>query len=288
MTDDQQIREYIRACEHMLTYFKSVLGRHPDRDQGKNSQDALSELTELRMLAKSDRWTPAYEGGLSDEARALKFVSSLSAPLKDKNVLDFGSCDGALSQLVAVRLRAKQVVSYDVNLCRHSSLSDPSVINTDNLKLVQQMAPYDAILANDVIDHLANPSHWLRTMRGLVREGDGRVFLRCHPYTSRNGTHIGEQLNRSHLHLVFTEQELATFGISGRFTQRILDAQKTYRSMFEDSGFKVVREREHRQPLDVELMGDKRIAERVRRNLGLGDGLVDLIEIDHIDFELSS
>lgn len=287
MTEEQQIREYIRACEHMLAFFRSYLGRQPQADGRSSSPTSLSELTELRMMAKSDKWTPAYEAGVSEEARALKFLASVSTPLKDKNVLDFGSCDGAVSQLSAMRLRAKQVVSYDVNLCRHSSLSDPSVVNTDNLKLVQQMGPYDVILANDVLDHMANPSHWLRALRGLLKEGEGRAFVRCHPYTSRNGAHIGEQLNRSHLHLVFTDEELATFGVSGRFTQRIMDAQKTYRTMFEDSGFKVVREKEHRHPLDIALMGDKRISDRIKRSLGSDDGIVDLIEIDLIDYELS-
>lgn len=287
MTEEQQIREYIKACEHMLAFFRSFLARKPHADSKPESPKSLSELTELRMLAKSDKWTPAYEAGLSDEARALKFLSSLSTPLKDKNVLDFGSCDGALSQLSATRLRAKQVVSYDVNLCRHNSLSDPSVVNTDNLKLVQQMSPYDIILANDVLDHMSNPSHWLRTMRSLIKESDGRAFVRCHPYTSRNGAHIGEQLNRSHLHLVFTEEELATFGVSSKFTQRIVDAHKTYRSLFEDSGFKVVREKEHRHPLDISLMADKRVSERIKKRLGLDDGIVDLIEIDYIDYELS-
>lgn len=287
MTEEQQIREYIRACEHMLAFFRSYLVRKPQADGDSGSPSSLSELTELRMLAKSDKWTPAYEAGLSDEARALKFLSSVSIPLKDKNVLDFGSCDGALSQLCAVRLRAKQVVSYDVNLCRHNSLSDPSVINTDNLKLVQQMAPYEIILANDVLDHMSNPTHWLQALRGVLKEADGRAFVRCHPYTSRNGAHIGEQINRSHLHLVFTDEELATFGVSGKFTQRITDPHNTYRTMFEESGFKIVREREQRHPLDISLMADKRVSDRIKKSLGLEGGVVDLIEIDHIDYELS-
>ena len=288
MTEDQQIREYIRACEHMLAFFKSALNRKGKAAASQSGQDALTELTELRMLAKSDKWSPAYEAGQSEEARALNFLGSVSMPLREKNVLDFGSCEWAVSRILKSYMRSKQVVSYDLNLCKSGMLSDPGVVSTDNLKVVQQMGPYDAILVNDVLDHMENTSYWLRMLRSLVKDKTGRVFVRCHPFTSRNGAHIGEQLNRSHLHLVFTEDELSTFGISCRYTQKIFDAQKTYRIFFEDAGFKIVREKEHRHPVNLEIMGDKRIADRIKRTIGCDDKVVDIIEIDHIDYELSA
>ena len=40
-------------------------------------------------------------------------------------------------------------------------------------------------------------------------EENSRLFVRFHPYTSRNGTHLGNQINKAYIHLIFSDDELA-------------------------------------------------------------------------------
>lgn len=286
MTEDEQIKQYIDACDHMMKFFKKLLQR--DKVSGLAPQNsALAELTDLRMLAKSNEWGCAYSAGEDEEKRAYEFLGSVTSKLSGAHVLDFGSCDLATARIVADKMKAKTVVSFDVNLCRGGAPKERLITNTDNLNIVTQMSPYDVILVNDVLDHMEKPVNWLKILGRMLNKQAGRMFVRCHPYTSRNGAHAGEQLNRAYLHLVFTEEELATFGISCRHTQKILDAQKSYAAYFEDAGLKVVSEKIVRCDPDMRILSDKRVSDRIRKNIGVEDGLLQLLEIDYIDYQLS-
>jgi hypothetical protein len=41
----------------------------------------------------------------------------------------------------------------------------------------------------------------------------GRIYVRCHPFTSRHATHLYQQCNKAFLHLLTTEEERSELGL---------------------------------------------------------------------------
>jgi len=61
---------------------------------------------------------------------------------------------------------------------------------------------YDFILINDVLDHAADPLDMLEQVN-KIRNPETKIVVRCHPWTSRHGTHVYKQMNKAFLHLIF-------------------------------------------------------------------------------------
>jgi len=283
MSNTQQIREYIRACEHMMKFFNSMLSKG---DYSPNDEDKLKELTELRFQIRKDDWPKAIDDKESDPSH--DFLGSLSIPIKNQSVLEFGGCDYNLGVSLKKDYDAEKVVSYDIELCRYKKtmLHNSSVVYTDNFKLVQQKGNYNIILVNDIIDHVENSNYWLHHLCDLIDKDTGRIFIRCHPYTSKNGTHIGEQTNKAFLHLIFNDNELATLGVTNKFTRKTIDSTKSYRKLFEECGLKIVKEVIKKEVVESMFLTDSRITERIKNSLGIQENLIDFLEIKYIDYEL--
>ena len=285
MSTAQQIREYIRACEHMIKFFNKMLSRG---EYAQGAEDRLAELTELRLQARSDSWPPALDDKETANDRMRSFLGSISVPIKSQKVLEFGSCDTTLATLLKSECGAAKVYSYDVELCKYNerTVGDPAIVFTDNFRLVQHNGIYDIVVINDIIDHLEKPVYWLKQLADLINPQSGRVFARCHPYTSKNGTHLGEQINKAFLHLVFSDDELATLGITNRYTRKILDLNSSYQRFFEEAGLKVVREEIKKCPVDSIFLTDSRITSRIKKNLDIQDNIINFLEVEYIDYEL--
>lgn len=287
MSDNKQIKEYIRACEHMMKFFNKLLNQNIKSAVGSDNHDKLAELTDLRVLAKTKNWPIAIDEKISVIEHLRKFVETISVSLKGKNVLEFGCCDSELAAILKNECGAKKVVSYDLELCkfRQNTISDQGVIYTDNFRIVQQNSTYDIIVINDVLDHIEKPVYWLKQLNPLMIE-NSRIFIRFHPFTSRNGTHLADQMNKAYMHLVFSDDELATFGIANKFTRKITDLQVSYERFIEESGFKILNQNIKKTPVEILFSTDDRIANRIRRNLQTDKNINDIIEIEYIDYEL--
>ena len=73
------------------------------------------------------------------------------------------------------------------------------------------------------------------------------IFVRFHPWTSRDGGHLYDQLNKAFVHLVFTPDELAQMGVSvteagAKANQRIVRPLATYNGWINKAGL-IVKER---------------------------------------------
>ena len=180
------------------------------------------------------------------------------------------------------------VVSFDHDLCHKidESLHDPNIISTDNFRIVEQFAPYDYIIINDVLDHLDKPVFWLKRLTPLLNKTNSRMFVRCHPWTSRNGTHLSHQMNKAYLHLLLSDDELGTLGIKNKFTRKITDGLESYKRFFEESSLKILTHRIYTKSLDVEFMKNAIIVQRFKNNTHLEKSLYETLEIEYIDFEL--
>ena len=290
MNTSKQLREYIKACEHMIKFFNKMLNGQVS-GLAAPAQERLSELTELRMEVRSPNWPEAEPWEESPELFISQTIKELvRESVEDKTVLDFGSHDPNFPRAIKINFGAKHVVSYDVNACQGINTSDTekNLLYTENFKLVKQWAPFDVIILNDIIDHMEKPVHWLSQLGSLTNKG--KIYARCHPMTSRNGTHLSEQINKAFLHLVFSEKELSTLGVSSRTTRKILDGSATYRKMFDEAGLKVVSEDIKKRDVEMFFLQNEKIAKRMSNSLGLSQkdssNLLGVIETNYIDYEL--
>lgn len=285
MIDNKQIKEYIRACEHMIRFFNNILNKKIKYNS--DGHENLAELTDLRIMAKSKEWAEAYDEKICSVDNLRKFIETISTPINNKNILEFGCNDNELASLLKNECGAKKVVSYDLDLCKfkQENINDQKIIYTENFRIVQQNAPYDIIIANDILDHVENPVHWLKQMSSLMEE-NSRLFVRFHPYTSRNGTHLGNQINKAYIHLIFSDDELATFGVSNKFTKEIVDLKVSYEKFIEASGLKIIKHSVKKNPVDIIFLTDKRIVNRLRKHLPVETNINDVLEVEYIDYEL--
>lgn len=272
--DQKTIKEYIRALEHMTSFMRTMLDEELKIPESPQSErEILSEFTDLRLLAKSEAWPLAVpEEMICDDdednklARAAGILTDfVKTDLSEKTFLDFGCGEGHAAFVASNLFGVQQAVGFD--LIKHPNWDNPN--NPLNLKFTNNESDlrdnFDIILANDVLDHAENPKQVLETIKNLKKPHTGKVFLRCHPWTSRSGTHIYKQLNRAYLHLVFNEKELQNvMGIKEVPAIKFLNPLSAYRTMIKDAGFSVLQEEIITQPVELFFTTRPQILRRIQ------------------------
>jgi len=117
--------------------------------------------------------------------------------------LDFGCGEG--HTIITPKNNAKVKVGYDIIKPKLKEANGG--ILTNDLNIVNKLAPFDQILIYDVLDHCKNPTEVLKKAKELL-SAKGIIYLQCHPWISRHGAHQYRKLNKAFIHLVFSEQEL--------------------------------------------------------------------------------
>lgn len=174
----------------------------------------------------------------SRDNRAKTIINNfIHQPLKGRKFLDFGcglgDCVKAASNAGAV------AIGYD----KHSSdeWAHQQVTLTTEMNTVIENGPYDVVLMYDVIDHMTNDMleavFW--DLRKAIRPNT-TFYVRCHPYSSRHGTHLYETYNKAYAHLFLTNQEIINGGGKIIKTFEIIDPVTTYPAMFEKLGFNII------------------------------------------------
>ncbi|RDJ35111.1 MAG: class I SAM-dependent methyltransferase [Crenarchaeota archaeon] len=159
--------------------------------------------------------------------------------------LDFGCGEGHVSKGI-VSQNPSLSVGYDIKQPENQivpwDVEKDSLLLTTNLEKVKSNGPYDVILVYDVLDHCENPIEALNTIKSLA--GDkGKIFVRCHPWCSRHGGHIYQDLNKAFAHLFLTPEEIKS--ITGKdlmLCQKVFLPQRTYTNWFKQVGFQVKHE----------------------------------------------
>lgn len=211
-------------------------------------------FNELKELLESEVWPQAVDPELicddssvdDQETRAEGLIDFLiDEDLEGKKFLDFGCGEGHVAQKA---LEKNPLISMGYDIKAHSSW--PTLVfppekkdglTTDWDKIIAN-GPYDVVLINDVLDHLEGIEHvaQLKKIKDVMTPG-GRVYVRCHPYCSRHGTHLYKKMNKAFIHLIFSEVELARLGLSsGLFTHKIIHPNMVYKQWFNDSGFDLI------------------------------------------------
>ena len=296
--DQKQILEYIKNLEQLTKFLKTLVV-----EEFEEPVDEIAEFTCLRMLAKSDKWPEALPDELNstDEDfqlyRASRILNEfITDDIGGKSFLDFGCGKGHVAYLAANLLKPLKSIGYDIkdDNWEHFEKED-NLLFTTNIKELKLNAPYDIILLNDVLDHCNKPAETLAQIKELKSE-NAQVFLRMHPWTSRHGQHLHEQLNKSYLHLVFSEMELYSIGVKPRSKiQKYLDPLAEYRNLIANAGFTIQSEDIVTQSLDSFFTSNKKIASRISKNwkddknpmLANGVGFPqNILEIQFVDYVL--
>jgi len=241
-------------------------------DRRPHSFTATAEVPADRQLIRaaisSTMWPEAVDSSLivseEDEPakrlRASSILSSFVNLLPGKRFLDFGCGEGHVA--VEAARRGARAVGYDP--VAQGWDPDLATLTTD-LQGVIQGGPYDIALLYDVLDHLPDGYQVpvLQQLRSLLTP-DGWLYVRCHPWTSAHGTHLYRTLNRSHAHLLLSDQELTALGCSQEPVCRVVRPIDAYHDWFQQAGFRVGHENLVRLELDPVFSDPAVVAELLR------------------------
>ena len=302
--DQKTIKEYIRAMEHITGFMRTLLEEELKAPAPpSNDRDRITEITDLRLLAKSEQWPQAVPEELicddnedSKLSRAAGIVNEfIRTNLTDKKFLDFGCGEGHVPYVAASLVGVKHATGYDPTAQDWSHFGSVENMQlTTDFFTVKKNGPYDVILVNDVLDHCADPKAVLEQIKE-VKSPTARIYLRCHPWSSRHGSHLYKQLNKAYLHLVFSQDELYGMGLKETKTTKLLDPLPFYRSIIKDAGFTTVQEETITHPVELFFTHKPAVLRRIKdrwvksENKSLAAGLEfprEIMEIQFVDFIL--
>lgn len=276
MADLSKINEYIQQLNEISLFMKSIkeeeLGLLP-----KSDTDKINEITILRQLVASSDWPEAIDSALvtnednedenTDKADTI-LQEFINYPIANTNFLDFG-CGLGYVAWKAADYGTKMSYGYDVNSNEiWKRFQDKSIVLTNNLSQLP-VNNFDIVLMYDVLDHVENPVETLIKIKKL-KTINGKVHLRCHPWTARHGGHLFRSLNKAYIQLVFTEEELASsLGIPPskmQFVNKIIDPINQYKEWFEMAGLTILKEKVSLHPIESFFTTKSLIRRRIKQH----------------------
>lgn len=199
----------------------------------------------------NDRWPAAVDPLLiADQnsepdkfSRAHAIINMvLSTPIgKETRFLDFGCGEGHVVNTAADQ--AGVAVGYDavVQGWDRFPVRSNQVFTSDWSEVVKNR-PYNIVLLYDVLDHAKDENDAIMCLRMIkdVLAPEGRVFVRCHPWCSRHGTHLYQKLNKAYIHMFLTDAQLESMGAKGLPTIKVIHPLQTYSHWFDIAGLRTL------------------------------------------------
>jgi len=300
----KQILDYIKAIEHLSLFLKELLEQENKiSPEPVTITDKIKETASLKLMCKKGNWPEAipeeYICGEDYDSRMFRAYGIIeqylqSVDLTQKKFLDFGCGDGLIAE-VALKFGAEVSVGYDIkpdDLWDKIEKKD-NLIVTDNLDDLIGYK-FDFILLNDVLDHCDNPDEVLQTISSLLTD-NGVVYCRCHPWTSRHGSHTYKKLNKAFIHLIFTDEELYRLDIDLVKKLTTLDPISTYQEIIKKNNFTIKSEKTIITPVEILFSLDPVIVRRIKNHwIEQGDNAYadgdafprEILEIDFVDYVL--
>lgn len=211
--------------------------------------------------------------------------SIINESIENRKFLDFGCGDGWCVN-ISTEYGARLSVGYDLK--QHQEWTNhKGVLLSDNLEQIKSMGPYDVILLYDVIDHADDIDNILPTASSLLA-ADGAIYTRFHPFTSRHGTHLWNQINKAYIHLVFNDNQLKEIypEISITKTNKITTPIKNYSELIKKSGLKVKNRYEINNPVET-FFKNELIQNAIKNNLKIDFFPEKQMSIQFVDYCLS-
>jgi SAM-dependent methyltransferase len=265
-----------------------------------NDATSLTDFESLKTALMSDKWPEAVNPNLicnpENEEEKLErgrgiIELIIDEDLKDLKFLDYG-CGEGQSAFVATEYEPTLSVGYDIkSKDKWKEFQNEKLIITDNYDKVVENGPYDVILLFDVIDHISNesPTYLLNKLKDLLTD-TGKIYIRCHPFISKHGTHLYHELNKAYVHLVFTNDEIKTILPDSKYQEKnigVIYPIKTYRDWFKDTNFNVLNERVYEEKPVPSFFKIPKIAERIMQNTGTNQFPEFQMGLMFIDYTLS-
>ena len=135
---------------------------------------------------------------------------------------------------------------------------------TTDFEYLKSNAPYDYVLIYDVLDHVENPVALLKMVSSLINE-KSKIFVRCHPWSSRHATHQYRTLNKAYIQLVFTEDEIKSLGLKNDIVQKTYFPFNENNKWFADAGLDIVTHDQVKTEIEEFFKKTKIVADRIKK-----------------------
>lgn len=301
----RDVKHFIQILDSLKAFMQKFLDQENlVHEVNMTSNDVLKEFTDLRYLMKSSHWPEAMEEAdivHENEEEKLHHAASILAnlvkiDLLDKKVLQFGCKEGHVGYVAQTIFNTKKFVSYDIekNTNWEKYTKDESLIFTNKWSDAEKEGPYDVIIIHDIIDHAQEFEKSFQKIIS-VKNPTGKIFVRCHPWTSRHGCHTHLYANKAFLHLVFTEEELFRMGIVPTPANQLLDPLSAYRKLFQNAGLTIHNEKIVSREVELFFAHNPVILKRIKEkwknstNPEYASGVKfprEFMEIEFVDYTL--
>jgi 2-polyprenyl-3-methyl-5-hydroxy-6-metoxy-1,4-benzoquinol methylase len=306
----EQVLRALNGIENQVARIRQLLGEPPKKRAKAANRDAPADTRppkksiaqslptrELPPLPdiNSEKWPEAVPGHLivpedapdtEKQFRAIQ-IANMLPELNDKKVLDFGCGTGHVTVEIATRGAAK-AVGYDIKESEFWANAEKAEFVTSRDKAAAY-SPYDIILVYDVFDHMTNedPAEVLAWLSHNLA-GNGQMFVRVHPWTSRHGSHSYEKVNKAYVHLALTAEEMAKASIPSAQCLQLNKPLAAYESWIRYAGLKVVKREIHSEDVESFLSGtqQKRIIGIVWGGKQTDDAAKKVLSNQFIDYVL--
>ena len=212
--------------------------------------DKTALLTEL---LNSPTWPAAVDPSLicdtnseqDKEDRAEGILDLIiDVHLENLKFLDFGCGEGHVINKARTQ-NPKFAIGYDLKEYDkwHTWEKAGNVNYTNQWNVVKSSGPYNIVLLYDVIDHIESTDEELvKRLKELksILAPNAKVYVRCHPWSSRHGTHLYRQLNKAYVHMVFTDEEIKKMGYTQEKARKFKHPVTDYNNLWTAAGFKVI------------------------------------------------
>ncbi len=270
--------------------------RQIKKSMGIAHMEYPDEFDLLKQSIMDSLWPLSIDGGMVVESepqkqhRAESIVQFVITDyLKDLKFLDFGCGEGHVP-FAAAKQEPTLSVGYDrvENGWDRFEQTDTTYLTTDWDKIMSD-GPYDVVLLFDVLDHAEgeNPIEILGKVRRVLSP-DGKVYVKCHPWCSRHGSHLYESgVNKAFAHLIFDDVELTRiFGKAGKLTLPVTHPIHTYHDWFADAEWEI--DSEFISTTKVEkFFCKKELLDRIAKHYPQEEDIFEkYISIDFVDYVL--
>jgi len=302
MADVTKLQEAINKSIAALSELSSLLSDSPQpiaQPQAKFTGNELNEFTQIKEVLYSDKWPEAVNKNLICDPNSEKdkiergrgiVELMIEEDLNGLKVLDFGCGEGQCA-FVSTDYGTSLSVGYDIDKNDlWSNYQKPNLLMTTEWDQVVASGPYDTVILFDVIDHLKSesPELVMGKIHNVLKTG-GKVYMRCHPWTSRHATHLYHDLNKAFVHLVFSKEELLELVPKSEFEEEALKVTKpilTYNEMSEKAGLKIINRRDITERVEP-FFKIPLIANRIKKHTGFNDLPEFQMSLQFLDYVLT-
>lgn len=269
-----------------------------------NRKPSVQTLDVAKRLMKEKGWPEAVPSDLLADntlpedlsARAVGILeATVDRNLEGLRFLDFGCGDGYTIP-AAIEKGASLAIGYDIKRCSWwNKIGSEKGIFVDNIEDLKTQE-FDIIFIYDVLDHVDKPQDVLHKVNSLLAP-NGIVYVRCHPWTSRHGGHLYKDLNRAYIHVAIDEVNLKELGYNPEPIKKILRPLKYYKSLIQESGFKILRDYVHLDSMENFFRNNELVKQALHRHWDqerknipvLDDGKINhILEIEFVDFVIQA